>query len=492
MRPKSTRLEAPHRGFVFGEFVLNIDRAALLHKGRNVGLRPKSLDVLKHLVEHHGRLVTKEELLDAVWDKAAVSDDSLTHCLIDIRKALGDTDREMIRTVPRRGFIFELPVESISSHVRLDRQRRRLRLVSAIAATVLLSIGAGYLLLGVHQPIPQPQTDAVGSFSVSNIDAADLYLQGRFLFNRRAANDLETAEELLKLAIDLEPKFAEAWAELAGVYTIRYFSGGAVEPEALPLLKHAAERAVEFGPDLPAGWVRLAHYYAAVGDQPAADRYMRRAIDAEIEDPLLLGAMAGEFAEIGDFDRAIELQQRALALDPLSIISRSNLSSYLLAAGRYTDALREAERAAQLNPEGAIAEINVGFALIQLEQYEEALAQAASWPDGPQKDVVLAMAALVLNRDAVAMDALARLKSSTDIESYRHRAELEAFCENIENSFLLLTKLRTQARGSLDQQQWRWQLLMITVSPFLAPVRADPRWESWLEETGRMMIARAM
>ncbi len=492
MRSEAASSDVPHRGFVFGEFMLDIDRAALLHNGDNVGLRPQSLDVLRQLVEHHGSLVRKEDLLEAVWGKTAVTDDSLTHCLIDIRKVLGDTERKMIRTVPRRGFIFDVPVETISSAVRLGHQRHRVKLASFIAAGILASVGAGYFLLHAFQPGPPPQAAPTSADSRLDNEAIDLYLQGRFLFNRRAPTDLDAAEKLFKHAIDLEPQFAGAWADLAGIYAVRYFAGGDVDPEALPLLKHAAERAVELDPDLAAGWVRLAHYYAAIGDQPSADRHMQRAADAETEDPLLLAVMAGDFAAGGSFDRAVELQQRALAIDPLSVVNRFNLSSYLLAAGRYTDALREGARAAQLSPTGdARLKVNVGFALIQLEQYERALALATSWPDSSQRDVVMAMAGLSLSREAVAAEAMVRLRSSTSIESHRHRAELEAFCENIENSFLILTQLRDQFGGRLDEQQWRWQLLMINVSPFLAPVRADPRWEGWLEETRRPLVTRS-
>ena len=491
MFSRSTEPNVPHCGFVFGAFVLDIDRAALLHNGKNVRLRPKSLDVLRHLVEHHGRLVEKEELLDTVWDKAAASDDSLTHCLIDIRKVLGDVERKMIRTVPRRGFIFDLPVESISSAVRLDRRQRRSKHISAIAAGLLLSIGAGYFLLHSYQPDAQPRTAHAAAESQLSQEAVDLYVRGRFLFNRRAADDLESAKELLRHAVDLEPEFAAAWAELAGIYVLENFAGDNVSSKTLPLLKDAAERAVELDPNLAAGWVRLAHYYAAIGDQPSADRYMQRAIDAESEDPLLLAVLAGHFAEVGNLDRAVELQQQALAADPLSLVNRFNLSGYLLAAGRYDDGLREAERAAQLSPEGTGTEINIGFALIKLEQYERALALAASWPDGPEKDVVMAMAGLVLNREAVATEAMARLEFSTDIESYRYRAELEAFCENIENSFLILAQLRDQIRGQMDQRKWHWQLHLIKLSPFLAPVRADPRWQEWIEEANRPLIARS-
>jgi DNA-binding winged helix-turn-helix (wHTH) protein/Tfp pilus assembly protein PilF len=491
MLSKYSKPAAPHRGFVFDMFVLDIDRAALLHNGKNVGLRPKSLDVLRFLVEHAGCLVEKEELMDAVWQKAAVSDDSLTHCLIDIRKVLGDTERKMIRTVPRRGFIFDLPVEPISVAVRQERHRRRSRLFYAIAAGALLCVGVGYLLLSAYQPGNQSPAGPAAQESQLSQEAVDLHVRGRFLFNRRAVGDLETAQQLLQQAVDLEPEFAAAWAELAGVYVLEYFSNSDAGSEVLPLLKDAAERAVKLDPNLAAGWVRLAQYYAATGDRPSADRHMQRAIDLESQDPLLLAVLAGKFAAVGDLDRAVKVQQQALVADPLSLVNRFNLSGYLLAAGRYDDALRVAEQAAQLGPETAGSEINIAFSLIKLEQFERALELAAGWPDGPDKDVVLAMAGLVLNRDAIAMEAIARLESSTDVESLRHLAELEAFCENIENSFAILAQLRDQVRGQGDRRKLRWQLLMIRLSPFLAPVRADPRWHEWLEEANTPLIARS-
>jgi len=90
--------------------VLDIDRGALLKDGADVPLRPKCFKVLSYLVEHHGLLVTKDEVLGAVWPDIVVTEDSLTQCLIQIRKVLGDTSRDMIRTVPRRGYLFDVPV----------------------------------------------------------------------------------------------------------------------------------------------------------------------------------------------------------------------------------------------------------------------------------------------------------------------------------------------------------------------------------------------
>ena len=63
------------------------------------------------LIERHGRLVGKEDLTRAIWPDTFVSDDSLTKCITEIRKALDDERHRLVKTVPRRGYIFDAPVE---------------------------------------------------------------------------------------------------------------------------------------------------------------------------------------------------------------------------------------------------------------------------------------------------------------------------------------------------------------------------------------------
>ena len=69
-------------------------------------LRPKSFAVLRYLVTHPERLISKDELVQAVWPDTAVSDNVLTVCMAELRKALGDTTQtpQYIETVPRRGY----------------------------------------------------------------------------------------------------------------------------------------------------------------------------------------------------------------------------------------------------------------------------------------------------------------------------------------------------------------------------------------------------
>jgi len=96
-----------HRGYRFGDYVLDFDRGALLRHDNELKLRPKSYEVLRILVENAGKLVSRQELFDTAWSTTVVTDDALTQCLMDIRRALRDAEQDLIKTVPRRGYIFE-------------------------------------------------------------------------------------------------------------------------------------------------------------------------------------------------------------------------------------------------------------------------------------------------------------------------------------------------------------------------------------------------
>jgi predicted ATPase/DNA-binding winged helix-turn-helix (wHTH) protein len=94
----------------FAEFVLDPERGALLHAGREVKLRPKVYDALLYILENRGRLIGKEELNRALWPDSFVTEDSLVQCMVELRRALGDQAQEILKTVPRRGYVFTAAV----------------------------------------------------------------------------------------------------------------------------------------------------------------------------------------------------------------------------------------------------------------------------------------------------------------------------------------------------------------------------------------------
>jgi adenylate cyclase len=94
----------------FEGYTLDIVRHSLRTGDREVALRRKSFELLRYLVENPDRLVTKEELLKAIWPDVLVTDESLAHCVSEVRQALGDSKQTIIATVPRHGYRFAAPV----------------------------------------------------------------------------------------------------------------------------------------------------------------------------------------------------------------------------------------------------------------------------------------------------------------------------------------------------------------------------------------------
>jgi Tol biopolymer transport system component/DNA-binding winged helix-turn-helix (wHTH) protein len=99
--------------YVFGEFRLDAEQRALFRRGELVALAPKSLETLLFLVERHGRIVEKRELLDAVWPDTFVEEANLPQNIFTLRKVLGDGEEghSFIETVPKRGYRFVAPVQ---------------------------------------------------------------------------------------------------------------------------------------------------------------------------------------------------------------------------------------------------------------------------------------------------------------------------------------------------------------------------------------------
>lgn len=96
--------DTPKRVLLGAALYLVEERRLFAPSGKEVFLRAQSADVLQILVDHIDCLVTRDTLFDRLWRDVAVTDDSLTQCIRDIRKALGDVERQVLATVPKRGY----------------------------------------------------------------------------------------------------------------------------------------------------------------------------------------------------------------------------------------------------------------------------------------------------------------------------------------------------------------------------------------------------
>lgn len=158
------------RRFVFGDFDVDLQRGSLTRDGAEISLRPKSFAVLHYLLERAGQLVAREELLAAVWPGVVVTDDSVAQCLIELRRALGDDKRAIIRTVPRRGLIFDVPVRlEESAEPPPKRGSRKARrgwlLLAGLAAVAVIVVLLWWL---EARQTPESPAEANASTPVTN------------------------------------------------------------------------------------------------------------------------------------------------------------------------------------------------------------------------------------------------------------------------------------------------------------------------------------
>ena len=140
-------MEASAR-LAFDDYVLDLSRGCLLRAGNEVALRPKTFGVLKHLVEHGGQLVSKEELLAAVWPNLIVTDDTLVQSVGELRRVFAESGRDYITTVPHRGYRFEAPrAGAVSAPIK---RALRWRWKYGIAAPLVIAMTIAALWFGLR------------------------------------------------------------------------------------------------------------------------------------------------------------------------------------------------------------------------------------------------------------------------------------------------------------------------------------------------------
>jgi formylglycine-generating enzyme required for sulfatase activity len=94
----------------FDRFALDLTRGCLRAGDEEIDLRPKTFEVLCYFSQNAGRLLTKQEIFEAVWPSVSVCDDSLVQCIRELRRKLGDEERRLIKTVSRRGYLMDAAV----------------------------------------------------------------------------------------------------------------------------------------------------------------------------------------------------------------------------------------------------------------------------------------------------------------------------------------------------------------------------------------------
>lgn len=370
--------------------------------GHHVELRPRSFAVLRRLAENPGKLVKKEDIFTAVWNDACVTDDSLTQCVADIRKAIADDDRRVLRTVPRKGYMLvpslrrvelagrapDLPALAVMPFLSMGEEcghlslgggvaseivnelarNRSLRLIGRDSSFALANqnltaqelgeqLGARYLVEGTAQRI-----DNTLIVDVQLVDARDGSIAWGDRFTANAPNVLQVQHEIAsRIAASLHSGIREVEKHailgapprdfdvyeltLRGIARKHQFNSEATRAGRADL-EEAIRRDPNYAP---------AHVYCA----------WLNLID------MLLG-LTGEWGParlgevIGQFNRAIEL-------DGSLSSAHQGLSQALIHAGDLQQAVAVGRRGVELGPSDADALLFLAVALFESGEVGEAL-----------------------------------------------------------------------------------------------------------------------
>jgi len=313
-----------------------------------------------------------------------------------------------------------------------------------------------------------------------NSAAHELYLKGRFFWNKRDTNDLEKALTYFQQAAKEDPNYALAWSGTADVYVLLPLFGGANPADAYPKAKEAANKAIALDPN-------LAEPHAALGlvanifdfDFSLSLREFEKAISLNSNYATAHHWLGNSILEgIGDFDRSIAELKRAIELDPLSIAINVDLGVSYYFAGLYQEGIAQTRKALDLDPNSHYAHYSLGQLLEVSGDLPGAIAEykkSVALDNDPYPLALLGHAqALSGNRDG----ALQILRQLQEAAQTRY---VPAYSVGL--VYLGLGD-KNQALDWFEKSFSKRQPDMNTIrfDPLLKPLRADPRFEQLAEK----------
>jgi adenylate cyclase len=345
----------------FGVFTLDPNAASLSDAEGQRALRAKSFDVLLYLARHPGRIVSKDELIEAVWPDVFVTENSLVQCISDIRAALRDDGQAILKTVARRGYLFAAPVVEAdpSSAQATPRQRRTAAAVLVTASVAVAAAAGGAALWWTQTPASVPQSDARAvdpPAATKRIAIAVLPLTTP----GAPAADAYFADGLTEDIIAALGRFSDL--SVAAPRTIASYKGKTARPEDIGRelkVRYIAEGSVRRTPERIRIAMRLTD--AAIGTLLWADQYDAEAADIfAIQDNIarqITGALAVRLTNV---EQARIAAKPPASLEAYDLVLRGRDLLSRLSRVATSNARTAFERALELDPNYAAAYVGLG------------------------------------------------------------------------------------------------------------------------------------
>jgi TolB-like protein/Flp pilus assembly protein TadD len=209
-----------------------------------------------------------------------------------------------------------------------------------------------------------------------NNEAYQLYLKGRFYWNKRDEGNLRKAIEQFKAAADKDPNFALAFVGLADSYVLLPYYSSAPPNEVLPPAKAYAERALEVDDSLGEAHTSLGYVNRLLWNWAEAEKELKRGVELNPNYATAHKFYGNLINDLGRMDESLAAYQRAQELEPLSLIISANLAEVYLQKGDLSAAAEQCRRAIDLDPNWYYVRLLLSLVHLKQGRGGEALAEA--------------------------------------------------------------------------------------------------------------------
>jgi DNA-binding winged helix-turn-helix (wHTH) protein/TolB-like protein len=247
-----------------------------------------------------------------------------------------------------------------------------------------------------------------------NSEAHQLYLKGRYFWNKRTPEGIRKSIEFIRQATDLDPSYAAAFAGLADCYLVYPLYVGQPPGDWMQQARAAAAKALELDAALAEAHATLAFIKMLYDwDWAGAEQEFKQALTLNPNYPTAHQWYANWFSWLGRADEAIATAKRAQELDPLSLVISADLGGHLYRARRYDEAIAQFRKTLELDPTFAPARLELGQVYLQKKLWTDAIAelqQGIALADESHSLPFLGYAYGVAGRQDAARQTLTRLQ----------------------------------------------------------------------------------
>jgi TolB-like protein/Tfp pilus assembly protein PilF len=361
------------------------------------------------------------------------------------------------------------------AHLWADTFDRKLTDIFAVESDIATAIAET-----LQAKLTGSEKTAIAKRPTANPEAYELYLKGRFFWNKRTGADLRRAIDYFNEALAKDPSYALAYAGLADSYSLLHFYGAASPVDSFPQGKAAAKKALGLDDTLAEAHTSLANVLRSYDfDYEQSIKQFERAIQLNPNYATARHWYGELLAAMGRFDEGIAELRRAQELDPLSLIINADVGEVYSWARQYDQAIIQFRKTIEMDPRFYYAHWSLGIAYQLKGQLNDAIAEYRK--------------AVELNNDPYVLgllgQAYARARQREEAQKILARLSEEAQSRYVHAySFALMYLALGDKERAIDEIERAYReragsdVFLIKVDPMLDDLRGDPRFEALVQK----------